>query len=90
MENVVRAKRMPKLPVVLSRTETSTLLRSMSGREALMAGLLYGSGPVSYTHLDVYKRQGQHHDQQQPESSGQKLYVPGVDRGSPKELLGTG
>ena len=30
---------------------------------------------------------GQHHDQQQPESSGQKLYVPGVDRGSPKELL---
>ena len=44
MENVVRAKRMPKLPVVLSRTETSTLLRSMSGREALMAGLLYGSG----------------------------------------------
>ena len=31
---------------------------------------------------------GQHHDQQQPESSGQKLYVPGVDRGSPKELLG--
>ena len=32
---------------------------------------------------------GQHHDQQQPESSGQKLYVPGVDRGSPKELLGS-
>ena len=44
MDNVVRAKRMPRLPVVLSRTETSTLLRSMVGREALMAGLLYGSG----------------------------------------------
>ena len=44
MDNVVRAKRMPRLPVVLSRTETSTLLRSMAGREALMAGLLYGSG----------------------------------------------
>lgn len=44
MENVVRAKRMPRLPVVLSRGETANLLRSMSGRDALMAGLLYGSG----------------------------------------------
>jgi integron integrase len=44
MENVVRAKRKPRLPVVLSRGETANLLRSMSGRDALMAGLLYGSG----------------------------------------------
>jgi len=44
MENVVRAKRAPRLPVVLSRAETMALLRAMSGREALMAGLLYGSG----------------------------------------------
>jgi integron integrase len=44
MENVVRAKRSPRLPVVLSRGETANLLRSMSGRDALMAGLLYGSG----------------------------------------------
>lgn len=44
MDNVVRAKRAPRLPVVLSRAETMALLRSMSGREALMAGLLYGSG----------------------------------------------
>ena len=68
MDNVVRAKRMPRLPVVLSRTETSTLLRSMAGREALMAGLLYGSGlrPVSYTHLDVYKRQGHVPDRSAP------------------------
>ena len=44
MENVVRAKRAPRLPVVLSRAETLALLRNLSGREALMAGLLYGSG----------------------------------------------
>ena len=44
MENVVRAKRAPRLPVVLSRAETMALLHAMSGREALMAGLLYGSG----------------------------------------------
>ncbi len=44
MDNVVRAKRVPRLPVVLSRAETMALLRAMSGREALMAGLLYGSG----------------------------------------------
>ena len=44
MDNVVRAKRAPRLPVVLSRAETSALLHALSGREALMAGLLYGSG----------------------------------------------
>jgi integron integrase len=44
MENIARAKRMPRLPVVLSRAEVSALLRWMSGREALLAGLLYGSG----------------------------------------------
>lgn len=44
MENVIRAKRAPRLPVVLSRAETSHLLNALSGREALMAGLLYGSG----------------------------------------------
>lgn len=44
MDNVVRAKRAPRLPVVLSRAETTALLDTLSGREALMAGLLYGSG----------------------------------------------
>ncbi len=44
MDNVVRAKRAPRLPVVLSRGETLALLNTLSGREALMAGLLYGSG----------------------------------------------
>jgi integron integrase len=44
MENVVRAKRPRKLPVVLSRGEVASLLRHLSGREWLMAGLLYGSG----------------------------------------------
>lgn len=44
MDNVVRAKRAPRLPIVLSRAETLALLNALSGREALMAGLLYGSG----------------------------------------------
>jgi integron integrase len=44
MESVVRAKRQRRLPVVLSRGETAALLRHLSGRESLMAGLLYGSG----------------------------------------------
>jgi integron integrase len=44
MEGIVRAKRAPRLPVVLSRAQTAALLRAMHGREALMAGLLYGSG----------------------------------------------
>lgn len=44
MENVVRAKRPQRLPVVLSRQQVTALLARLSGREALMAGLLYGSG----------------------------------------------
>jgi len=44
MENVVRAKRQRRLPVVLSKGETAALLRHLAGRDALMAGLLYGSG----------------------------------------------
>ena len=44
MQDIVRAKRAPRLPVVLSRAQTAALLRAMHGREALMAGLLYGSG----------------------------------------------
>lgn len=44
MEGVVRAKRPQRLPVVLSRAQVSRLLEHLAGREALMAGLLYGSG----------------------------------------------
>ena len=44
MEGIVRAKRAPRLPVALPRAQTTALLRAMHGREALMAGLLYGSG----------------------------------------------
>lgn len=44
MENVVRAKQPRRLPVVLSKAEVVALLRDMTGREWLMASLLYGSG----------------------------------------------
>ena len=44
MENEVRAKRPQRLPVVLSRAQVGRLLERLAGREALMAGLLYGSG----------------------------------------------
>lgn len=44
MENVVRAKRPQRLPVVLSTGQVTALLGCLSGREALMAALLYGSG----------------------------------------------
>jgi len=44
MENVVRAKGTRRLPVVLSKGEVATLLRSLAGRDWLMASLLYGSG----------------------------------------------
>jgi len=44
MENVTRAKRPLRLPVVLSKGEVMALLARLRGREALMAALLYGSG----------------------------------------------
>ena len=44
IDDVVRAKRPKYLPVVLSREEVMELLGSMSGSNALIAKLLYGSG----------------------------------------------
>jgi integron integrase len=40
----VRAKRINKLPSVLSKNEVTSLLDALSGTNKLMAGLLYGSG----------------------------------------------
>jgi integron integrase len=44
MENVTRAKRPQRLPVVLSRSEVERLLTMIDGEVWLMAALLYGSG----------------------------------------------
>lgn len=41
---VERAKKPPKLPVVLTRNEVKQLFAQLKGTEKLMAGLLYGSG----------------------------------------------
>lgn len=44
MENIQRAKRPERLPVVLSREEVAALLGEMNGVTWLMASLLYGAG----------------------------------------------
>lgn len=44
LDEVVRAKRPRRLPVVLAKGEVARLLRELAGREWLMASLLYGSG----------------------------------------------
>ena len=44
MEEVVRANRKARVPVVLDRSEVRALLDAMDGVPGLMAGLLYGSG----------------------------------------------
>ena len=41
---VVRAKRSKKIPVVFSRDEIKKIMANLSGRNRLMAMLLYGSG----------------------------------------------
>ena len=42
--DVVRAKRHPRLPVVLDVEEVRALLKELNGTKRLIAGLLYGSG----------------------------------------------
>ncbi len=44
MQDVVRAKRPARLPVVLTQTEVAAVLERMQGIHALMAKLLYGTG----------------------------------------------
>lgn len=44
MDDIRRAKRPERLPVVLSRDEVMRLLGQMNGAHELMAGLLYGAG----------------------------------------------
>lgn len=44
MENIQRAKKPERLPLVLSRDEATALLAQMSGTAWLMAALLYGAG----------------------------------------------
>jgi integron integrase len=44
LEEVVRAKRPARLPVVLTREEARRVLDLLEGTPALVAGLLYGSG----------------------------------------------
>ena len=44
LEGVVRARTRRRLPVVLSQEEVRAVLTRLDGSEALVAGLLYGSG----------------------------------------------
>jgi len=44
MEDIVRAKRPQRIPVVLDQSEVAAILKAMRGRHWLMASLLYGSG----------------------------------------------
>lgn len=44
LENVIRAKRPQRLPVVLTRDEIARVLARLSGTEWLVASMLYGSG----------------------------------------------
>ena len=44
MDDIVRAKRSVRIPVVLTREEVSRVLNAMSGKHWLMASILYGSG----------------------------------------------
>ncbi|HSF56928.1 MAG TPA: phage integrase N-terminal SAM-like domain-containing protein [Candidatus Binatia bacterium] len=44
VNGVVRAKKAPRLPVVLTRGEIQALLGFLNGSEKLMATLLYGAG----------------------------------------------
>jgi len=44
LDGIVRARTRRRLPVVLTQEEVRSVLRRLEGAEALVAGLLYGSG----------------------------------------------
>jgi integron integrase len=44
LDQVVRAKRPPRLPLVLTRGEVASILAELDGTIRLMAGLMYGAG----------------------------------------------
>ena len=44
LNGVVRAKKAPRLPIVLTRAEIQSLLNQLTGTEKIMATLLYGAG----------------------------------------------
>jgi integron integrase len=44
LDNITRAQRPRRLPVVLDRRDVAAILRELSGTQRLIAGLLYGSG----------------------------------------------
>ncbi len=44
LENLTRAKKPQRLPVVLTVAEVKAVLVRLDGRNALMANLLYGAG----------------------------------------------
>jgi integron integrase len=44
LEGVIRAKRRPKLPVVMTVAEVRAVLERLDGIEALVAGVMYGGG----------------------------------------------
>ena len=44
LDDVVRAKRPVRIPTVLTRDEITRVLDALSGKQLLMASLLYGSG----------------------------------------------
>lgn len=70
LDDVVRAKRPRRLPVVLSKREVMSILDSMKGTNALVARLLYGTGmrlmeglrlrvqDVDFERLEVIVRSG--------------------------------
>ena len=64
LDGLVRAKRKPRLPVVLSRQEVRAVLGQLRGTPQLMATLLYGSGlrlmeccRLRVQDLDFHRRQ---------------------------------
>lgn len=44
LDELVRARRPKRLPIVLTRSEVAALLNALEGRERLMAAMMYGGG----------------------------------------------
>jgi len=78
LNDVVRAKRTPRLPVVLTREEVKEILRMLRGRDWLMVMLLYGAGlrlreclslrvkDIDFGRNEITVREGKEHKDRAP------------------------
>lgn len=95
LDGITRARKPPRLPVVLSRNEVKALLAHLDGIHWLLASLMYGSGfrlmealRLRVKDIDLKRREFTVRDGKGGKDRRMMLPAPGYDIRTVQELLG--